>query len=80
MVWSMTRKDAVAGGLEPGVEPERAGQRVGGVEVDREPLMVLGASPVDGGLDQSASDNTTAGLCQGRGRPDVGDSAQGLPT
>jgi hypothetical protein len=65
-------QDAVSGRVESGVEPERPGQRVRGLEVDRDLLVATVMCPGERGVDECVPDASTTRVGQGGGRADVG--------
>ena len=65
-------EDAVSGWVEAGVEPEGPGQRVSGVEIDRDPLVAMGMCPGERGVDECVPDALPARAGQGCGGADVG--------
>ena len=62
-------EEAVSSRLEAGVEPEWPGQRVGGVEIDRDPLVAVDICPGERGVDERVPDALPAGSGQGDGGP-----------
>ena len=65
-------EDTVSGRVEAVVEPERPGQRVGGVEVDRDRLVAVVIGPGERGVDERMPDAFPACAGQGGGRADAG--------
>src|ERR1022692_1553306 len=65
-------EDTVADCAEAGLEPERPGQRVGGLEVDRDPLVVMDMCPGERSVDERVPDASPARAGQGGGGPNVG--------
>ena len=65
-------EDAVSGRAEAGVQPERPGQRVSGVEIDRDPLVAMVIGPGERGVDERVPDASAARAGQRGGGADVG--------
>jgi hypothetical protein len=65
-------EDAVSGRAEAGVQPEWPGQRVSGVEIDRDPLVVMVMGPGERGVDERVPDALAARAGQRGGGADVG--------
>ena len=65
-------QDSVSSRAEAGVEPEWPGQRVSGVEIDRDPLVAMGICPGERGVDKRVPDALAARAGQGGGGADVG--------
>ena len=64
--------DAVSGRLEACVEPERPGQRVSGVEIDRDPLVAMVIGPGERRVDERVPHTLAVRAGQGSGGADVG--------
>jgi len=65
-------EDAVSGRAEAGVQPEWPGQRVSGVEIDRDSLVVMVMGPGERGVDERVPDALAARAGQRGGGADVG--------
>ena len=65
-------EDAVSGRGEAGVQPEGPGQRVSGVEIDRDPLVVMVMGPGERGVDERVPDALAARGGQRGGGADAG--------
>ena len=58
--------------MKAGVEPEGPGQRVSGVEIDRDPLVAVIMCPGERSVDERVPDALPARGGQGGGGADVG--------
>jgi hypothetical protein len=65
-------QDAVSGRAEAGVQPEGPGQQVGGVEIDRDPLVAVVMGPGERGVDERVPGALAACARQRGGGADVG--------
>jgi hypothetical protein len=65
-------EDAVFGWAEAGVQPEWPGQRVSGVEIDRDPLVAMVMGPGERGIDERVPDAFPARGGRRGGGADVG--------
>ena len=65
-------EDAVSRRAEADVQPEWPGQPVSGVEIDRDPLVVVVMGPGERGVDERVPDALAARAGQRGGGPDVG--------
>ena len=62
-------ENAVSGRAEAGVQPEWPGQRVSGVEIDRDPLVAMVVGPGERGVDERVPDALAARAGQRGGGP-----------